>query len=89
MNLKLFDRVYYKDGKNLIYLGKIALLDACGYTLLCGYKGGWKLEERPIKSIIEQLNKNNTYFKDERYYFVDIKNDYFVIKQRNFFLKNE
>ena len=87
--MKLFDRVYYKDGKNLIYLGKIALLDASGYTLLCDYKNGWKLEERPIKSIIEQLNKNNTYFKDERYYFVDIKNDYFVIKQRNFFLKNE
>ena len=61
--MKLFDRVYYKDG--------------------------WKLEERPIKSIIEQLNKNNTYFKNERYYFVDIKGDYFVIKQGNFFLKNE
>ena len=53
------------------------------------YKDGLTLEERPIKSIIEQLNKNNTYFKNERYYFVDIKNDCFVIKQRNFFLKNE
>lgn len=53
------------------------------------YKDGLTLEELPIKSIIEQLNKNNTYFKNERYYFVDIKNDCFVIKQRNFFLKNE
>ena len=89
--MRLLDRVYYyKDGKNLTYLGKIVLLDACGYTLLCGYKDWWKLDERPIKSIIEeQLNKNNTYFKNERYYFVDIKNDCFVIKQRNFFLKNE
>lgn len=84
--MRLLDRVYYyKDGKNLTYLGKIALLDVCGHTLLCGYKDGWKLEERPIKSIIEQLNKNNTYFKNERYYFVDIKNDCFVIKQRIFF----
>ena len=89
--MRLLDRVYYyKDGKNLTYLGKIALLDVCGYTLLCGYKDGLTLEELPIKSIIErQLNKNNTYFKNERYYFVDIKNDCFVIKQRNFFLKNE
>ena len=80
--MRLLDRVYYyKDGKNLTYLGKIALLDACGYTLLYGYKDGWKLEERPIKSIIEQLNKNNTYFKNERYYFVDIKN-------RTIFTKN-
>ena len=53
------------------------------------YKDGLTLEELPIKSIIEQLNKNNTYFKNERYYFIDIKNDCFVIKQRNFFLKNE
>lgn len=89
MNLRLLDRVYYKDGKDLTYLGKIVLLDDCGYTLLCGYKYGWTLEERPIKRIIEQLNKNNTYFKNERYYFVDIKSDYFVIKQENFFLKNE
>ena len=81
----MLDRVYYKDGKNLTYLGKIVLLDVCGYTLLCGYKDGLTLEELPIKSIIEQLNKNNTYFKNERYYFVDIKNDCFVIKQRNFF----
>ena len=88
--MRLLDRVYYyKDGKNLTYLGKIALLDVCGYTLLCGYKDGWTLEDHPTESIIEQLNKNNTYFKNERYYFVDIKNDCFVIKQRNFFLKNE
>ena len=40
MNLRLFDKVYYKrdkKGKELIYLGKIALLNFCdikGYTLL-------------------------------------------------------
>ena len=38
--MRLLDRVYHKDGTNLIYLGQIVLLDVCGYTLLCGYKDG-------------------------------------------------
>lgn len=88
--MKLFDRVYYKDGKNLTYLGKIALLDACGYTLLCGYNNGLKLEDYPNdETVIKQLKKNNTYYKDEKYYFVNIEDNIFVIKHGATFIKNE
>ena len=96
MNLRLFDKVYYKrdkKGKELIYLGKIALLNFCdikGHTLLYGYKDGWRLEENQLEeSVIEQLKKNNTYFKYEKYFLVNIKDDIFVIKHRDTFIKNE
>ena len=95
MNLRLFDKVYYKKdkkGKKLIYLGRVALLNVeniKGYTLLYGCNDGWKLKDYPDESIIKQLKKNNTYFKDEKYYFVNIKDVIFVIKHGATFIKNE
>lgn len=96
MNLRLFDKVYYKKdkkGKKLIYLGKVALLNFCdikGYTLLYDYNDGWRLEENQLEeSVIEQLKKNNTYFKDAKYYLVNIEDNIFVIKHRATFIKNE
>lgn len=94
MNLRLFDKVYYKKdkkGKELIYLGKVALLNAYnikGYTLLYGYSDGWKVDYY-MGSIIKQLKKNNTYFKDAKYYLVNIEDDVFVIKHGATFIKNE
>ena len=96
MSLRLFDKVYYnkdKKGKKLIYLGKVALLNFCdikGYTLLYDYSDGWRLEENQLEeSVIEQLKKNNTYFKDAKYYLVNIKDNVFVIKHGATFIKNE
>lgn len=96
MSLRLFDKVYYKKdkkGKKLIYLGKVALLNFCdikGYTLLYDYSDGWRLEENQLEeSVIEQLKKNNTYFKDAKYYLVNIGDNVFVIKHGATFIKNE
>ena len=96
MNLRLFDKVYYKKdkkGKKLIYLGRVVLLNVeniKGYTLLYGYNDGWRLEENQFEeSVIEQLKKNNTYFKDAKYYLVNIEDNIFVIKHRATFIKNE
>lgn len=94
MNLRLFDKVYYKKdkkGKKLIYLGKVALLNAYnikGYTLLYDYSDGWKVDYY-MESIIKQLKKNNTYFKDAKYYLVNIEDNVFVIKHGATFIKNE
>ena len=94
MNLRLFDKVYYKKdkkGKELIYLGKVALLNAYnikGYTLLYDYSDGWKVDYY-MESIIKQLKKNNTYFKDAKYYLVNIEDNVFVIKHGATFIKNE
>lgn len=95
MNLRLFDKVYYKKdkkGKKLIYLGKVALLNAYnirGYTLLYDYSDGWTLDDYPMESVIKQLKKNNTYFKDAKYYLVNIEDNIFVIKHGVTFIKNE
>lgn len=97
MNLRLFDKVYYKKdkkGKKLIYLGRVALLNVeniKGYTLLYGYNSGWKLEENQLEeSVIEQLKKNNTYFKYEKYFLANLLQDnIFVIKHEATFIKNE
>ena len=94
MNLRLFDKVYYKKdkkGKELIYLGKVALPNAYnikGYTLLYDYSDGWKVDYY-MESIIKQLKKNNTYFKDAKYYLVNIEDNVFVIKHGATFIKNE
>ena len=94
MNLRLFDKVYYKKDKKekeLIYLGKVALLNAYnikGYTLLYDYSDGWKVDYY-MESIIKQLKKNNTYFKDAKYYLVNIEDNVFVIKHGATFIKNE
>ena len=95
MNLRLFDKVYYKKdkkGKKLIYLGKVALLNAyniIGYTLLYDYSDGWTLDDYSMESVIKQLKKNNTYFKDAKYYLVNIEDNIFVIKHGATFIKNE
>ena len=95
MNLRLFDKVYYKKdkkGKKLIYLGKVALLNAYnirGYTLLYDYSDGWTLDDYSMESVIKQLKKNNTYFKDAKYYLVNIEDNIFVIKHGATFIKNE